>query len=194
MVEYVSFHGTESSVAEEKIKYKQKNIIVTTFNREMAKGRSNKKVKAPGNLGYGFYTFIKPENIVDNFMQKITNDYKVIKVISCFEDEEVLDLDNDDTRAKFHRFRNSFIKRAKSFYDILGKPNNNANQHSMDGIVLECFIMEIFNREKQSIKAVKMWTNTPLEKDRILNSFISNGLELCIRDKKNIYSLVEREI
>ncbi|MCF1684277.1 hypothetical protein LQF67_01625 [Tetragenococcus halophilus] len=203
MVEYVSFHGTESSVAEKKIRYDAENLEFTSLTRERQKRYSNRggsfqgsrksKPKSPGSLGYGFYTFIRPENMAEQFISRICESYKIIEVKTVIKENEVLDFEDEDTRFKFHEFRQSFKKHIDAIYRDLDRPRNTAKQHSVDGIIIESFINSLFKNENKLVNAVLMWTYTPLDGDESLHSYVPNSLELCIRNKRNICSLKERK-
>ncbi|MDT2751908.1 hypothetical protein [Enterococcus thailandicus] len=199
MVRYESFHGTASNIAKNTIKYDKKNIKFTNFAGEISKGMSynrNKrgtKPKPPGSLGYGFYTFIHTKELAEKFISKSYDDYTLIKVISCFEENEILDFNEKDVRERFHAFRAEFLKYVQKIYDQLGNPSNTSKQHAVDGIVIESFIQKLEKNEKKKIFSVLMWTFTPCEEleDEKFVSYVPNGLELCIRRKENITSLEE---
>ncbi len=201
--EYVSFHGTEKSIAYAKINYNPSNIIVTTYQMELQKGlryrsqRRGVKAKLPGSLGYGFYTFIKTKQVTKDFISRQVSEYKIIKVCSKFEDDQVLDFNSQETREQFHAFRTEFLKRSEKIIEIFGNHTNNYKQHVMDGLVIENFIEALSKNKNKVTKAVVAWTFTPCD-DKSENikfvSFIPNGLELCIRDKERIISLEEGDV
>ncbi|WP_242327832.1 hypothetical protein [Enterococcus avium] len=203
MQEYISFHGTDKSVANEKIKFSPDNILITTYRSEVEKGikyrnqKSKSKPKPPGSLGYGFYTFVYSEQIAKGFISRQTIEYKIIEVHSKFEEDQILDLNVQEVREKFHVFRSEFIKHSEHILKLFGTPSNNYKQHVMDGIVIEMFIDKLFKNEQKSIKAVLAWTYTPCDEQSEnikFVSFIPNGLELCIRDKKQITRLKEGDV
>ncbi|MDQ8249067.1 hypothetical protein Q3C32_04840 [Enterococcus faecium] len=201
MVRYESFHGTASDIAKDKIKFDKKNIKLTNYNTEFSTGinynrtKRGRKAKPPGSLGYGFYSFVYTKELAEKFISKCHSDYTVMKVISNFEEDEILDFEEKDVRDKFHAFRSVFLQHVKIIYEQFGKPSNTHNQHVIDGLVIENFINELARRENKTISSVLMWTFTPCgetEEDRKLVSYVPNGLELCIRNKDKI-DLLEEE-
>lgn len=198
MKNYVSFHGTDKFIADNKIKFSPSNIVIPVYTNELEKGMNSKsqkrntKPKLPGSLGYGFYTFIYTKDITEKFISRQSKEYTIIKVYSIFEDNEILDFNLQEVREKFHVFRSEFIKYANNILKAFGNPSNNYKQHVMDGLIIETFIAKLLQKENKKIAAVIAWTFTPCDEQSEsvkFVSFIPNSLELCIRDRNKIQSL-----
>lgn len=203
MQNITSFHGTSKDIANNSIRFSPANIKITTYKKELQKGANHRqnrrapKPKPPGSLGYGFYTFVNSDKLAREFIARQAADYELIKVLSEFDETQILNFSNEDIMDKFHAYRSQYLKHVENMLKVFGNPMNSHKQHTVDGLIIENFIEDIFKNEKKEIKAVMAWTFTPcdeLSEDGKFVSFIPNGLELCIRDCSLINSLEKGDV
>ncbi|EHO51668.1 hypothetical protein [Lentilactobacillus kisonensis] len=140
--------------------------------------------KKPGSLGYGVYGFLDDPGLATAFISKTTNlkDYAIIKMTIEVDDERVLNfVDSLDDMKLFRWFllQTKLQRRIERFGKLY---HNSFKQHSLDGALLEYFIMVLSKGGYLSeINCVRCATSTDLYKG--IHLFIPNGIEYCIRDK-----------
>lgn len=146
------------------------------------------KMKEPGSLGYGLYTFLDNRDLAFKFANKFTDSPAVVYEIKVNIDEDsLLDL----TCEKDQHFFREFIEeahncnQAKQIHKKISSKTEKVDVFA--GIATELFIN--YARTKGTIyKGVKKATETfvePLEPPRFRLG-IPNGIEFAIRDKKII--------
>lgn len=175
-VEYIGYHGTNATSAEDIIgrDFKSPPLI----SQELRKSRN---YKLPGSLGYGLYTFNSDPELAEEFSKRFNDDdVKVVKIKIDVDEEEIFDLDLLEQMKKLRKFYRESVKRVER--NINGKKINDKKQNIFDGILLEDLFFKI--RTHKDVKAVKMATHTFLDTDDspAYTSRVHNGQEICIRD------------
>lgn len=158
-VEYVGYHGTESS--------KAKRIIKTGFTINQ---------RHRGWLGKGIYFFEDDKDLAKKYSekrhpQKISN---VIKSHLKVPDNKVFDTTVEIGRFTFFQYRKQLKERMKK----TGNKYKFSNSNHVDGIVYDMIVSE------KGYDLIRAETFTSLNDDlelEIPESKVPNGTELCLK-------------
>lgn len=174
-MEYIGYHGTNATSAEDIIDRNFKRLPL--ISQEL---RKPSNYKLPGSLGYGLYTFNSDPELAEEFSKRFNDDVKVVKIKLDVDEEEIFDLDLLEQMKKLRKYYRDSAKRVER--NINGKKINDKKQNIFDGILLENLFCQI--RTLKEVKAVKMATHTFLDTDgsSAYTSRVHNGQEICIRD------------
>lgn len=189
------YHGTANINAQKIIKTQHFNSTLFIINSILWEGR-RQKVKVPGSLGYGVYTFIDDPKQALMFAKKENKEPVVLQVfLKTVDEKNILDLTEKNTIKKFQKFA-SYAKRVEDAKKIFKafKANKKIIGSSQDvyaGIMTELFIA-FLKRNDCYIKYVKKRTETllPPNGSGYQRLGLFNGTEFTIRypntDIKNI--------
>ncbi|WP_204121312.1 MULTISPECIES: hypothetical protein [Levilactobacillus] len=184
LTEVTSFHGTNKQNAS-KIAKQGVRISIPRFD--------DQRVKNPGSLGYGFYTFMDdfPEarELAFEFSNKFTSEVVVIRVMSQVDMSSILDMNNANDRMQYlHYFRRAH-KKIMGICKQRGLSLSNRKQHVFDGLMIESYIRYLKTRQKTIVNGVIHDTVTYVGTDGM--SDMENGREFCIRNTGMIISTSE---
>lgn len=155
------------------------------------------KMKKPGSLGYGLYTFkeglIDPEDLIVGFAKRITGDVQLKKVVFHIKVDEknIIDLTNSSSTqykdfVNYCRAAEKIISQVHHKFILNGK-----NQFVWDGIAMEMFIAQMYKSFQTKVDGVCRDTYTPLSDNSVNASerITSNGIEFMVRDWKIICTI-----
>lgn len=155
------------------------------------------KMKKPGSLGYGLYTFkeglMAPNDLIAGFAKRITGDAQLKKVVFHIKVDEknIIDLTNSSsTQYK------DFVNYCRAVEKIISQMHhkftlNGKNQFVWDGIAMEMFIAQMNKSFQTKVDGVCRDTYTPLSDDSVnaAERMTSNGIEFLIRDWKIVCTI-----
>lgn len=181
-----SFHGTNVTGKDK--------ILSDSFRIKIPVLANQTNKKAPGSLGYGFYTFtdglLDARRLAYEFSRKFNNDsVVVIKVASSIEETNLLDLNDDDSKNDYRAFYNQTVRAAKNICKNKNLRINNRKQHVFDGVVLELYVKYLETKKNIVVKGIIHDTVTAIGEDGL--SDIENSREFCIRSIDIIQKLKE---
>ncbi|WP_040536564.1 hypothetical protein [Schleiferilactobacillus shenzhenensis] len=154
---------------------------------------SGKVRKNPGNLGYGFYSFVGDPFLAQAFGDKFSGRTVVLKLRVTSPEENILSFaTNHQDRLKFrqwllHPKTQSALAILKKYYG--NQYRNTSVQKSLDGIMTELFCLFLKDSSLRTIQLVEQLTHTAI--DGLPNSSIPNGVELLIKSA-DVVTAVER--
>ncbi|MDE6946933.1 MAG: hypothetical protein K2P14_07115 [Anaeroplasmataceae bacterium] len=192
------YHGTDRKNA--------KNIIEKGFNttvpaiQEILYQSDNKgrRIKIPGSLGYGVYTFQDSYSMAKSFSKKFSKDVCVLKIeISDEANNNILDLTKDRVKEEFSHFARiaESVKNADQLYSVF-KKYGSAKMDLYAGIMTELYILFLTTKKKRKIRCVRKRTETLLPPlCRVHQRLcIDNGTEFTIRyPREDIKSISEEK-
>lgn len=183
------YHGTGKQLYEQK---KSNYFKIINYNVIIEASKHSTKYKVPGSLGYGIYTYTA-NDMAYEMADKFYEDPIVVEVELDLKNDEILDLNDDETSVAFHVFRKKALQTARLHRKKFKVPNN--KQNVLDGIVIELFIKNIKAKQHNvKVSAVKLKTFAPILEERPDEySNVHNGNEVCLRDSSVIKSIELKE-
>lgn len=201
------YHGTANINAQNIIKSQRFRSDLQIIDSILWEG-NRRKIKIPGSLGYGTYTFVNDPQLALMFAKKENKNPVVLQVfIKTVDDDNLLDLTEADSQKQFQKFagylRNSqkaqeifkaFIKRSKkSNVDSRNIEDDNSPRDVYAGIMTELFIA-FLKKKGCRVKYVKKRTETLLPPNGYgyQRLGLPNGTEFTIRYPDNDVAKIQK--
>lgn len=199
------YHGTANVNAQKIIKSQRFRSDLQIIDSILWEG-NRQKIKIPGSLGYGTYTFVNDPKLALMFAKKENEDPVVLQVfIKTVDDDNLLDLTEADSQEQFQKFsgylRNSqkaqeifkaftFKRRKKSNIDSHNVEDDNSPRDVYAGIMTELFIA-FLKKEGCRVKYVKKHTETLLPPNGYgyQRLGLPNGTEFTIRHPNDVANI-----
>ncbi len=169
---YTVYHGTQYGSSAKKLLDMGKAAI--EFHPNPAR-------KIPGNLGYGFYTFLHDGEMAEAFASKFGDKPIVFELSVVLPPEHTLSFDiSEEDRQDYQKWLQlpnvrREVERQKRKY------RNASRQKSLDGALVEAFCQMLKDTRSADVYAVRSTTTTAVGID-IPGSAIPNGVEVLIKD------------
>ena len=154
---------------------------VKTCRREFG---NNKK---PGTLGFGFYGFSNARLCKKYGVEKIKNNFKFLSCDISVRDERVLDLRDEEELRLYDLYKEVLVKDPEYIKEIKAYKNN--KQSSQEGAMLDYYLDFLLDTQLISIDCVIGMTATQFETSE--RSYLSNGVEYCVKNKSIIQTIKE---
>lgn len=185
------YHGTVASNAQNILKsgrfFNNLQIIESVLY-----GGQRKKIKVPGSLGYGIYTFVDDPSMALNFIKKFNDDVQVLQIeVDVKDTNSILDFTNVKHQEQFRKFSQNAQNVEKANRIFKAMPNkSNGKVDLFAGIMTELFIVYLRNCGI-CIRFVKKQTETflPPFENFYQRLGIPNSTEFTIRYPEDIISV-----
>lgn len=143
--------------------------------------------KKPGSLGYGFYGF-SDEELCKQFGEEKIKDYKFLKCDILVCDEKIIDF-RDEIQIKYYNtFKREIVKRPV-YETMIRDYQNNNNQSSLEGALIELYILTLKKKNPIDVDCLIAFTSTQVSTSE--KSWLANGIEYCLKNKKVIKEMKE---
>lgn len=176
-METTIYHSTSETCLNQILKNKTVKTKKTDFNTD----------KKPGNLGFGFYGF-SDKDLCKQFGEEKVNDFKFLSCNIFVSDEKKLDFRIEENLNFYNEFKNK-IKNKPEFKYLVKVNQNTFNQSSLEGAIIELFLIHLKREKKICVDCLIAMTVTQISTAR--KSLVANGTEYCIKNKNIIKEMKE---